>query len=48
MCYDSMIKLTKIKNGWFLKPQRQIWDIFQGVSSVGASFTRKVLPSYDK
>ena len=24
----------------FLKPQRQIWDILQGVSSLGVKFTK--------
>ena len=31
-----------------LKAQLQIWDILQGVGSLGVKFTRKILAWYDK
>ena len=31
-----------------LKAQRQMWNILQGVSSLGAKLTRKILAWYDR
>ena len=31
-----------------LKAPRHIWDILQGVSSLGVQFTRKILAWYDQ